>query len=169
MAIPYKKRCTVCNIEFLTFQRGQNVCSKKCRNKLHKTKFEPPKKCDVCNWSATIEEHHENGCIYYFCPNHHSLITRGKQTLEEVLKGVEYKSHPDKIQVPLTRTSLLLHEIRKANIIEFQYADITKLMGWEYGLVRKYIQKLVKFNKVIPIGEGHGDIFLDEEAKFKML
>jgi hypothetical protein len=38
-----------------------------------------------CNWDATIEVHHEGGKEYNLCPNHHSLLTTGKQNLQEVL------------------------------------------------------------------------------------
>jgi hypothetical protein len=39
--------------------------------------------CQVCGFSEVVDLHHEGQDIYWLCPNHHSLITRGKKDIND--------------------------------------------------------------------------------------
>ena len=81
------RSCAVCGNDFDTNNIQKKICSFKCRmqanrdnsraykrNKRREYRLNYP--CDVCGWNHTVDRHHEEGAIYYLCPNHHSLITR---------------------------------------------------------------------------------------------
>ena len=38
--------------------------------------------CQVCGFSEVVDLHHEGQDMYWLCPNHHALITRGKKDIE---------------------------------------------------------------------------------------
>lgn len=45
-------------------------------------------RCEVpgCDWRWTIDQHHESATeVHYLCPNHHSLLHRGKLKFKDVM------------------------------------------------------------------------------------
>lgn len=150
----YKKICTICKKEFITGYKGKNICSKLCRKSIKRNK--KYYKCMICNWDATIDTHHENGAEYAFCPNHHSLLTRGKKTLEEVLKGSLYSLRQIKDSnystIEVTKEPKIFinfyKKLKESDIEYFQYKDIMSATNWKYEKVKKYILGLVKLGKI---------------------
>ena len=193
--IPYKHVCSICKKVFFSKFRGQNICSKFCRNSIKREK--KYYKCIICNWDTTIEIHHENGKEYPLCPNHHSLLSRGIQNLEEVLKGIvnspqkpkgyicpiidlrkkdlndcpiingSYKiSRPQKT-ILYQKTNFLYEKLKENNIKEFKYQDLIKLINWKYERVKKHVLKLVKLKKVRYIKFARGGQY--NESIFELL
>lgn len=47
-------------------------------------------KCQVCGYDEVVDLHHEGDLLYALCPNHHALITRGKQEIKDYnIKPIE--------------------------------------------------------------------------------
>lgn len=140
------------------------------------------KRCIICGWDPTTDTHHENGKEYVLCPNHHSLLTRGKQGLEEVLEGIIYSpialicpilegrfddltscpiiNGSYKKTIPTIDISLIAEELYQRlkifKIVEFQYKDIVKLTNWSYEKVKKYVLELEEKDRIkyIKISKG---------------
>ncbi len=148
-SIPYKHTCSICGEIFLSKFRSHNICSKTCRNSIKKNK-KKYRKCIICGWNATIDTHHEGGEEYNLCPNHHSLLTRGRQNLTELLSGVIY--YTPRIKNQKYVSSILFNnfynDIEKSHLQEFRYKDIIALLGWKLCKVKKYVLKLIKLNKI---------------------
>lgn len=147
-SVPYRQVCSICKVEFLTSFRSKKICSKACRRTIKRVK--KYRKCAVCGWDATIDVHHENGGEYALCPNHHSLITRGRLNLEEVLAGTIFK--------PMTNPMLskFYQRLKESSIKEFKYIDIMSLFHWKRERTKKYVLRLVKLNKILYVQGGSG-------------
>jgi len=93
----FKKKCSICNNNFETHRKYQNICSWQCRQiavkerarvtmrrkRYGKVKYKP---CEICGYKDVTDIHHERAKVYRLCPNHHALITRGIKTIEQLLK-----------------------------------------------------------------------------------
>ena len=101
----FKRNCSICLGLFETKYSRQNICSFKCRmiaqrerskiimrikrNKNMSKEYTP---CEVCGFKEFTEIHHERDGTHNLCKNHHSLITRGIYTFEQLMD--KYLYHP---------------------------------------------------------------------------
>jgi hypothetical protein len=91
----YQRVCGICGKEFRTKYKNKNICSFECRevstrkagiaSNMRVKNSLKPKPCKICGYDLTTDVHHEGHKTYVLCPNHHALITRGIQTLKELL------------------------------------------------------------------------------------
>lgn len=93
----FNKMCSICEIPFTTTYKNKNICSFACKKEHNRrnsrfyarSKRNGKKKeclpCEVCGFSETTDQHYESGKVYTLCPNHHALITRNIQTLQQVM------------------------------------------------------------------------------------
>lgn len=175
MAVPYKHTCSICKKLFFSSQRSHNICSGECRSEASKRKIKKYRKCIVCGWDATVDVHHENGNEYDLCPNHHSLLTRGKQNLEEVLAGIvnlpkqprgyicpiiDFRprdhndcpiingTHKFKKTIKYASKFNFYDKLKGCNLTEFTYRDVAGLLSWKIERVKKHVLILFALDKI---------------------
>ena len=62
----------------------QDVARKKARGCMRARRYKKTRgKCQVCNYTHTLDAHEEGSDVYILCPNHHALISRGIVKIEE--------------------------------------------------------------------------------------
>ena len=117
-----------------------------------------------CTVPTCKKKHYARG----YCEKHYHNFCRGKYrfTLEKYSNLIKHKiSKRLMIKKPINviektikykTTDALYQQIKDKKITTFQYKDIMYLMNWKYEKTKKHVLRLVKLQRVIPIGNRSG-------------
>lgn len=75
--VPQRKMCQYCS----KVRQGQSA-RRAMRYSRHRGNTEQCP-CQICGYDEVVDLHHEGKEVYWLCPNHHALITRGKKRIED--------------------------------------------------------------------------------------
>ena len=101
------------------------------------------------------ERHYHQNCRREY---RYSLQEYQDMKLAQRLKKTAKNKIDGKLEIPIKSktTNKLYQKLKEANIIVFQYKDITNIVDWKYERIKKHVLKLIKLCKIIPVGDHSG-------------
>ena len=96
LKVKYEKVCAVCGANFESSYKRRTICSPRCKKekinlkRRFRSSFKKPT-CFIphCKFHETLDVHYEGKEVYWLCPSHHALITRGIKCLSEIVISAE--------------------------------------------------------------------------------